>query len=100
MSRPSAISRQASHCPQGSAVGPFAQLALPAGLGRRPVRAVERPGQNAGRRGLADAAGTGEDECLRDAPGAQRVLQRPRDRLLADHVVETLRPPLASQDLV
>ena len=33
-------------------------------------------------------------------PLADGVAQRPRDRLLADDVLEPLRPPLAGEDLV
>ena len=86
MSRPSAISTHASHAPHGSAVGP--------------VHAVQRPRQDARGRRLADAARPGEHERLRQAAARQRVAQRPRHRLLADDVVEPLRPPFARDDLV
>ena len=86
MSRPSAISTQASQTPHGSAVGPFTQF--------------KRPRQDAGGRRLADAARPGEDERLRQPAARQRVAQRARDRLLADDIVERLRPPLARDDLV
>ena len=86
MSRPSAISTQASHDA--------------ARIGGRPVHAVQRARQDARRRRLADAARPGEHERLREPAARQRVPQRPRHRLLADDVVELLRPPLARDDLV
>ena len=86
MSRPSAISMQASQTPHGSAVGPFTQLSA-----RARMRA---------RRGLAAAARAGEHERLGDAPALERVAQRPGHGLLAEHVIETLGTPLAGEDLV
>ena len=86
MSRPCAISTQASHTPHGSAVGPFSQFSAAR--------------QDAGGRGLADAARAGEDERLRDAAGRDRVAQRLRDAALADDVIEPLRTPFAGEDLV
>ena len=86
MSRPSAISTQASH--------------VAARIGGRPLLAVQRARQNPRRRRLADAARAGEDERLREPPARERVAQRPRHRLLSDDVVEPLRPPLARDDLV
>ena len=85
MSRPWAISTHASHTPHGSAVGP--------------CDAVQPARQDARGRRLADAAGTREDERLRDAVGGNRVLQRLRDAALADDVIEPLRTPLAGNDL-
>ena len=85
-------------------VAPFGDLdagvALTAGIGRRPLDAVQRARQDARRRRLADAAGPGEHESLRQASARQRVPQRARDRLLSDDIVEPLRPPLARDDLV
>ena len=86
MSRPSAISTHASHDA--------------ARVGRRPLLAVQRPRQDARRRRLADAARAGEHERLREPAARERVAQRARHRLLADDVVEPLRPPLARDDLV
>ena len=86
MSRPSAISTQASH--------------VAAGIGGRALFAVEAARQDARRRGLADAARAGEHERLGDAPAGDSVAQRLRDRALADHVFESLWPPLPGEDLV
>jgi hypothetical protein len=81
MSRPSAISTQASHVPHGSAVGPCSS-------------------EDARGRRLSHAARTGEHERLRQPAAPQRVAQRPRHRVLADDIVEPLRPPFARDDLV
>ena len=86
MSRPSAISTHGVALAARSAVGP--------------VHAVERARQDPRRRRLADAARAREDERLSEPAARQRVAQRPRDRLLADDVVEPLRPPLAGENLV
>ena len=86
MSRPSAISTQASHSPHGSGVGPFTQFSA-----RARMRAVVV---------LPHAARPGEHERLRDAAARERVAQRLRHRLLPDDVVEPLRAPLAREDLV
>ncbi len=61
--------------------------------GRRGDRAVRQlviqaAGEDAGGGGLADAAHPGEDPGLRDAPGLERVRDRPHHGLLADQVVE------------
>src|SRR5262249_8671546 len=77
-----------------------AGVARPAGIGRRPVHAVQRAREDARRRRLADAARAGEDERVGEAPARQRVAQRARDGRLADDVVETLRAPLAGEDLI
>ena len=61
-------------------------------------RAVAR--EDARRRRLADAAGSREDERLRDALGADRVTERLRDAALPDDVIEALRPPLSRQNLI
>ena len=86
MSRPCAISTQASHSPHGSGVGPF--------------DAVQRPRQDARRRRLAAASRAREDERMRDAAARDRVAQRARHRLLPDDVVEPLRPPFSGENLV
>ena len=85
-SRPCAISTQASHSPHGSA--------------RRAVHAVQRPRQDARRRGLADAARAGKDERLRQPAAGERVAERRRDVLLPDHILEALRAPLAGEHLI
>src|SRR5207245_2749122 len=46
-------------------------------------------------RRLARAARPGEEVGLAHAAGRDRVLERPHDRLLADDLVEVLRPVLA-----
>ena len=84
MSRPCAISTQASQVPQGSAVGPS--------------YAVERTREQARGRGLAHAARPREDERLVDAAARDRVAQRLRDGLLPDHVAEALGAVLARED--
>ena len=85
-------------------VAPFGDLdagvADAAGIGGRPVRAVQRARQDPRRRRLADAARPGEHERLRQPPARQRVAQRTRHRLLSDDIVEPLRPPFARDDLV
>ena len=85
-SRPCAISMQASHCPQGSGVGPLTQLSA-----RARIRAVVV---------LPTPRAPGKDERLRQTPAGKRVAQRPGDGLLADHVVETLGSPLTGDDLI
>src|SRR5207245_1275305 len=60
------------------------------GLRRRALCAVQAFRQDAGHRGLACAARTGEEIGLAHLVGGDRVLQRPDDRLLADHLVEAL----------
>ena len=85
-------------------VAPFgdldARVARAAGLGDRPVDAVQRARQNPRRGRLADAARTGEYERLRQPLARERILQRLRDAALSDDVVELLRPPLARDDLI
>ena len=84
-----------------AAVGDLeAGVAVAAGVGGRPLLAVQRARQDPRRGGLADAARAGEDERLRDALGGDRVAQRLRDAALADDVIEPLRPPFAGEDLV
>ena len=77
-----------------------AGVADAAGVRRRPLLAVEGAGQDAGGRGLADAAGAGEHEGLGDAAGRDGVAKGLGDALLPDHLVEALRPPLARENLV
>ena len=86
MSRPSAISTQASH--------------VAARIGGRSLLAVQPARQDPGRRRLADAARPGKHERLRDPLRRNRVAQRLRDAALADHVFEPLRAPLAGENLV
>ena len=77
-----------------------AGVAHPARIGRRPLHAVERAGQDAGGGGLAAAARAGEHERLGDAPALEGVAQRLGHGLLAEHVLEALGPPLAGENLV
>ena len=77
----------------GAAAGQVAAgLALAARLGDRAELAVERPGQDAGRGGLAAAARAGEQVGVVDPVVGQRPLQRLGDMLLADHVGEGVGP--------
>ena len=86
MSRPCAISTQASHSPHGSGVGPFTQLSARARM--RAVVVLPQPRE------------PGKHERMRDAAAGDRVAQRTRHRLLPDDVVEPLRTPLARENLV
>ena len=85
-------------------VAPFrdfdARLADAAGIGRRSVHAIQRAREDARRRRLADPARPREHERLREPVALQRVAQRARDRVLADDVIELLRPPFAGDDLI
>ena len=58
------------------------------GAGAVGLLVVEAARQNAGRRGLADAADAGEHPGLRDAAGLEGVRQGADHRLLADQVLE------------
>ena len=76
-----------------------------AGLGRRlagtvGAGAVERAGDDPGGRGLADAADPGQQEGVRDPPGAQRVGERAHQRLLADQLGQALRAVGAGEDAI
>ena len=77
-----------------------AGVALAAWIGRRPLHAVQGARQDARGRRLADAAGSGEHESLREPVAGQRVAERTRHRLLPDDIVEALRPPLPRHHLV
>ena len=66
--------------------------ALPARLRSRTVLAVQRAGQDAGRRRLATAPRAGEQVGVVDPVVGQRPLQRLGDVLLADDVGERVRP--------
>ena len=60
------------------------------GVGRRPVLAVERLGQDLGHRRLAGSARAGEQVGVRDPVELDRVSQRADDVLLTDDLVEVL----------
>ncbi len=70
-------------------------------LSRRPMDriclVVERAGQNARRRGLADPAHTGQHVALRNSPRRERIAQGANHRLLTDQIVKRLRPVLPRQ---
>ena len=70
--------------------------------GDRAVRqlVVERTGENARGRGLADAAHAGEDPGLRNAAGLERIRDRAHHGVLADQVVEGRRPVFARQHAI
>ena len=85
MSRPSAISTHASQTPQGSAVGPVTQFSARARM--RAVVVLPTP------RGPANT----NDCAMRLA--RDRVPQRLRHAALADDVIESLRTPLARDNL-
>ena len=59
------------------------------------VLAVDRARQDLGAGGLARAARAGEQVGMAQPPGLELRAQGIRDMLLADHVRERLRPPLA-----
>ena len=61
---------------------------------------VERAGEDARGRGLADAAHAGEDPGLRDAAGLERVRDRAHHGVLADQVVEGRGAVFARQHAV
>ena len=56
------------------------------------VLVVEGAGEDAGGRGLADAADAGEDEGVVDAVLGERILQRLHHRILADQAGKAQRP--------
>src|SRR3984885_14114226 len=58
---------------------------------------VERAGENAGRRRLADAAHAGQDIGLMDAARGEGIGERAHHRLLADEVLEANRPVFSRQ---
>ncbi|CAB3652182.1 hypothetical protein LMG26696_02916 [Achromobacter pulmonis] len=68
-----------------------------AGLGGDAGFAVERFGQDARQRGLADAAGAGEQPGVMQALGVERMRQRAHHVILSHEGIERSRPPLAGQ---
>ena len=74
--------------------------AVTAWLGRRSLLAVDRLGQEARRRRLADAADPGKDISVSQCSGGEGVVQGSDDRILADDVGEGLRSPGAGQYLI
>ena len=86
---------------EGIARGDFAaSVALIARFRRRAVHAIQGLGQDAGRGRFADAARARKDIGVRDAPLADRVLQRARDVLLAHNFRKRERAPFPRDDLV
>ena len=81
MQLPAAISMQA-----GRIAARFARLA---------VMAVQRLRQNAGRRGFAAAARSGEKKGMRDAAALKRIQQGAGDMLLPYEFMEVLGTPFA-----
>ncbi len=71
--------------------------ALPAGRGRRPLLAVQAPGEDAGTGRLAAPAGTAEQVRVVDPVVPQRLLQRVSDMLLPDDLREGLGAVAAVQ---
>ena len=76
------------------------RVAHAARVGRRALRAAERPRQDARGRRLATATRARQHERLGDAFALERVLEGARDRLLPEHILELLRTPLAGENLV
>ena len=74
-----------------------AGVAHPARIGRGPVHAVQRAGQDARAGGLAAAARPAEEVGVVDPPAAQRLAQRLGDLLLALDLGEGGRPVLPVQ---
>ena len=82
----------------GAAAGQVAAAAaLAAGIGHGRELAVERPGQDAGRGGLAAAARAGEEVGVVHPVVGQRGPQRLGDVVLTDHLGERLGPVAAVQ---
>src|SRR5206468_10875806 len=81
-------------------LGLDAHRARAARLGARPFRTQQRLGEQARGRRLAGATRPGEEVGVGDAAGDERVLQCPRDRVLADDRLERLRPPLPCEHLI
>ncbi len=82
-----------------------AGLAHAAGIDRRaalPVRAdaVERLGDQAGGRRLADAADAGQQEGVGEPIALDRVAERLHHRILPDQLRKTLRPIFAREDAI
>ena len=69
-------------------------------LGRRPVLAIERLGQDARGRGLAGAARPDEEVGVREPLLLDGVFERLRNMRLADDLVEILRAIFAGENLV
>ena len=66
----------------------------------RSVHAIERLGQDARRRGLADAARSDKQVGMREPVLLDRILERARDVRLSDEIVERLRSIFAGKNLI
>ena len=73
------------------------RVARAVGRHRRAARAVQALREDARQRRLAGPARACEEVCLSHLVGGDRVLQRPDDRFLSDHLVEALRAVLPVQ---
>ena len=85
---------------EAAAVDLGAAAACPAGRVGDAGFAVERLGQDAGDRRLADAAGAGEQVGVMKPPGAQSMRERAHHVILPDQGREVARTPLAGEYLV
>ncbi len=77
-----------------------AHRALAARVSRLPTLAIQRLGEDARDRGLADAAGAGEQVGMMHAPGIERIGERAHDMLLPDQLGELAWAPLAGEYLI
>jgi len=75
------------------------RVALAAGLGSDPLNTVERFCQYASGRCLADSAGSCEQISVVKTLGLDRIFESASDRILADYLVEGLRPELPGYNL-
>ena len=75
----------------------LAGLAFTTRIRRGAALAIERFGENARNRGFAHPARTGEQECVVNTAGFQRVGQRTHHMLLPDQFGKTLGTPLAGK---
>ena len=77
-----------------------ARHAFAARRGADALLAVQRLGEQARQRGLADPARAGEQEGVMNALVVEAVDERRHHVFLADHLVERFGPPLAGEGLV
>ena len=73
---------------------------LAAGFRRLAAFAVQRLGEDARDRGLADAARAGEQKRVMHAPGIERIGERAHDVFLPDQFGKLARTPFAREDLI
>jgi hypothetical protein len=73
---------------------------LTARIGRLAALAIQRFGEDARNRGLADAAGAGEQVGVVHAAGIERIGERTHHVFLPDQLGEFARTPLASEYLI